>query len=139
MSAQNQFWVGSHVTTTASGGQPPDPARDLAPGLTMQDLDALLREHYAKGYRKGRLDGSKEVRSLIPHERREAAGKAEADLLQWMWPNVMHRVLTASERVAQILDGPKSTIAKDRERIDVVLGMLKQSLHSFHGKRPGNA
>jgi hypothetical protein len=125
--------------TTATSDLPPDPARDLAPGLTMKDLDALLREHYAKGYRAGHRKGMDEAGALIPSERRAAAQKAEADLLQWMWPNVMNRVLTASERVAGIIDGPRSTIAKDRERIDVVLGMLKQSLHTFHGKRPNDA
>lgn len=128
-------WINA---TTTTSGQPPDPARDLAPGLTMKDLDGLLREHYAKGYRAGEAKAWEDAQLRIRTERKQAAGKAESDLLQWMWPNVMNRVLTASERVARILDGPKSTIAKDREQIDVVLGILKQSLHSFHGKQPGD-
>lgn len=128
--------------TTGGGGTPPEP-RDLAPGLTMQDIDAMLREHYAKGYRDGQREGMNRAGEIIASERtttaKKAAKKAEADLLQWMWPNVLSRVLSASERLAAVLDAPKSTIDNDRKSVKVAFDQLKSSLHTFHGKRPGGA
>lgn len=127
----------SPTATTTASGRPPEP-RELAPGLTMADLDSLLREHYAKGYRDGQNKAWDAAHERIERVRLQAAREAEAALLQWMWPNVMHRVLRASEGAAEIIDGPKSTIANDRVRIGRVLETLKQSLHSFHQKKPSD-
>lgn len=138
MSMQGNYVEVWPQMTTTSSGQPPDPARDLAPGLTMKDLDSLLREHYAKGYEAGQNKARADARQRIPQERKQAAAEAEAALLKWMWPNVMHQVLSASERAAAILDAPKSTIARDRESVERLLNVLKQSLHTFHQKRPSD-
>lgn len=127
-------WFDTTVTTTSTG-QPPRP-QDLAPGLTMRDLDSLLREHYAKGYEAGRRAAWDETMARLTRERQKAAREAESELLQWMWPNVVRRVQTCAERTAEILDSPKSTIANERKRVEPLHKLLKDALHSFHQKQP---
>lgn len=134
-SGPGSYW---DVTTTTAEGRPPTP-HEKAPGFTLSDLETLLREHYAKGYADGQRSTQAAATKRIASERHQAAREAEADLLQWMWPNVLGRVQTCAEIMARTIDGPKSTIAKDRERMADVLDRLKQTLHYFHQKKPRDA
>ncbi len=102
-----------------------DPNLSKAPGFNALMVDRMLREAYASGHRDGELEVERRNEqsdfARVYDEGFDAALRAERD---WMGRTLALELAIALREARELLESPKSTIARDRDRVERITRRL---------------
>jgi hypothetical protein len=130
MSAQVQWDIGQgrQVTNFEFGHSVADPIRDQAPGLTLDDLDGLLRDAYVRAYREGQRVGREEGRRTGRDECDRETREGHKKFLDWFRVNVIRDVEAVDEALDLLALNPGRMSKSQEESIRACAARLNRTI-----------